>query len=291
MEKTKIILDTDIGDDIDDALALSLILASPELELLGVTTVFGNVDLRAKLACYLLSAFKREEIPVFTGADLPLIEPRKIGLDFHQARIFPDSYQPEYRDGAVGFICEKARELPGQIELVAVGPLTNVALALRSDPSLKKNLKGITLMGGQIKKPGAEWNIICDPEAAQIVFTSGVPIKMVGLDVTDPCKLTEEELKILKENKLMGKLVELWQAGRGWLPIPHDPLAVAAVFNDKLITWEQMKILVELQGSYMRGQTTVHSDGTVQVATEVRRNDFIELFLQRLATLPNDWEN
>jgi purine nucleosidase len=285
MEKLKLILDTDLGDDIDDALALALIAASPEFELLGVTTVFGNVDLRAKLACFLLSAFEMDRIPVFTGSGQPLVELRDLELGFAQAKILPDAYAPQYSAGAVEFISKQAEMFSGEVELVAIGPLTNVALALRSDPALASNLRGITLMGGQVGKPGPEWNILWDPEAAHIVFSSNVPIKMIGLDVTECCQLNDRELIALKKNKLVGRLVDLWQEVRGINPILHDPLAVAALLAPELMDWENSKILVELSGSYLRGQTIARDKGNVQVAKEVRRDAFIQLFLERIGTL------
>ena len=181
----KIILDTDIGDDIDDAFALSILLNEKNADLLGVTTVFRNSYKRAKMASYLIKTFGKD-VKVYAGCDEPLIAKvetllspeikEKEKLDENGKYLIPQ-YSNEMDEGvvekqhAVDFIIEQVHKYPNEITLVGIGPLTNIALAIRKDPSICSLLKEIRIMGGDPTNVNCkEWNIFCDPEAARIVY-------------------------------------------------------------------------------------------------------------------------
>ncbi len=158
------------------------------------------------------------------------------------------------------FIIRTVREQPGQIVLVTIGPLTNAAMALRKAPDIAKSLKSITTMGGWRSENSPEWNILCDPEAARIVFTSGVPITMVGLDVTLRCSLSLQEVDRLRQAGSAGlgllyELTQKWLAHSGAKsPILHDPLAVATLIDNSVVRFEPRIVQVALEGTH-RGCT------------------------------------
>jgi purine nucleosidase len=309
----KIILDTDIGDDIDDALALALVLNSPELELVGITTVFLNSIRRAKLAARVLKTYGKTSVPICAGIDWPLIEPKQpliteisgrstASLD-RNGRFVPCQFLPDMEDeqisrsDAVRFIVEAAHAAPGQIELVCIGPLTNAAVAIALDRELVTLLSGITLMGGMISEQVAEWNMRCDPEAASIVFGSGAKVRCVGLDVTLRCALENAEVDRIRRvgseaTNLIGTLVDRWLATyRTPRPILHDPLAVATLIEPGIVTWEQRFVRVGLcgagRGAILSRKNAPSSaiDGikAVLVASDVQREPFMKLFLERLS--------
>jgi purine nucleosidase len=293
MAPLEIVLDTDIGDDIDDALALAVALHSPELKLRGVTTVFRNAPRRACLAQHLLQVFGRTEIPVVPGCSKPLLQPferlrggTQLGSQFE---ILEEDIW--YGHGhAVDFLIETARvaEEPDPenlLTIVPIGPLTNIALALAREPELIPRVR-IMLMGGQWCEERAEWNISCDPEAAAMVFGSGVEVAMVGLDVTLRCKLDETHLqRIARRNtpqsELLTRLIGLWQRDSGRPVTLHDPLAVLSLF-DECVTWQEKRIEVALCGA-ARGKTLV-VDGppNARVAVAVDAERAIGLFESRV---------
>ena len=185
-----ILFDTDIGDDIDDALALALALQSPELDVRGVTTVIDDVELRTRLAWKELGIYGRRDIPLATGAPEPLLDKIRNNRSRQYEVLTPaDVFPPAARKHAAEFIVETLMASPDKITIVPVGPLTNIALALKTEPRIRQKIERIVLMGGAFFPPRAEYNILRDRVAAEIVFQSGVPITAVGLDVTMKCKL------------------------------------------------------------------------------------------------------
>jgi purine nucleosidase/pyrimidine-specific ribonucleoside hydrolase len=303
MNRKKIILDTDIGDDIDDLFALNLLANSPEVELLGVTTVFRNAEKRAKMAAYALKEINRGNIPVYAGADQPLIcVPetivaeeilKKEKRDEKGKYLIPQYAEymnsAEYRsDNAVEFIVEQARKYGKELHLVLIGAFTNAALAIRTYPEVMKTIAEITVMGGCYNQNYPEWNILCDPEAARIVFSFGVPVKAVGIDVTSKCKLTKKFRQELKEKNVRGcrlltEMTEKWFSH--YLvetPVMHDPLAVSTLISDEFVKFKEEKIKVVLEGEN-RGETIIAEDGNpVQVAIDVDCEKFFSFFERRI---------
>lgn len=284
----KILIDTDIGGDVDDALALALALNSPEqLEIAGITNVYLANAWRAGVTKRVLKVYGREEIPVCTGAEKPLI-------GWWDENRIPNS-SPDYGEfrgeklpHASDFIIRMA-EQEEDLTLVAIGPMTNIGLALAKAPYIASRLR-IVMMGGQVTKAHPEWNIVCDPEAARIVFESGVPIHMIGLDVTNRCQFTREEVDEVKaagnaHTELLGEMMEIFIQNFGYLPILHDPLAMATLLWEDLVTFEEKKILIETAGQYTRGLTVDcdWGDGVpVQVAVDVRVEEFKRRLIEKL---------
>jgi inosine-uridine nucleoside N-ribohydrolase len=276
-----LILDTDIGDDIDDALALALILNSPELDLRGITTVFVDAARRAQLAQKVLSAWNRSDVPVAAGCSLPLLEP----VTAHAGKQFQDVREEEiHLPHGVDFLVQSVEE---KWTIVAIGPLTNVALALAREPHLAENTR-LVIMGGQgTRGDSPEWNIRCDPEAAAMVFRSGIEIWQVGYDITSQVQLSEAHLtRIASENnprvKLLAQLIELWRDGRKCVPLLHDPLAVLALITD-CVQFEERETYVKLCGDG-RGMCVYSTPqpSRVHVAVAVDAPCAIDIFMQRI---------
>ena len=216
----KILLDTDIGDDIDDAYALGLLLAG-KANLIGITTVYRNSIQRAKIAGKILQLFHRR-IPVYAGEDIPEKQPlfRFECSDQGKKAVVPHYISAEmaevsFRRGAVDFILRTLEKFPNRITLLAIGPLTNLARAYEKDPDAFRLAKKIMLMGGNYSEKEAEWNILCDPEAAERVFSSGVPITAVGIDVTRNCTFDDAMLAFLRNLneerfRLLVRMTEIW---------------------------------------------------------------------------------
>ena len=292
----KIILDTDIGDDIDDALALAFAVLNPEIELVGVTTVFKNTEKRAELACCVLEALDETGIPVHVGIGktVPQSIPdwERIAAE-HQPRQMEilTRRQPSIEPRptrAVDFIIDTIMSGHGDITLVPVGPLTNIAAALLVEPQLIQKAS-ICLMGGAIDRITPEWNVLCDPEAARIVFGSGAKITMVGLDVTTKCRMTYDQVKTLGAvqrpiNEICFELIHLW-GGDNPEPRPtlHDPLAVALMVDSTLCEMEELRIAVETRADYVQG-LTVPIDGqpNTSVCVGVDAERFMDHFLGTL---------
>ena len=273
--RKKIVIDTDPG--IDDALAIFLALASPELEVVGLTTVFGNVsvDLCTRNALALLQIAGRDDIPVAEGAAHPLAGPylgpvpQIHGDDGQGNGGVPTPRRAALAEPAADFICRVAAESPGEITLVAVGPLTNLAEALTQRPALAQDVHEVVVMGGAAFVPGnatpyAEANIHNDPEAADVVFAAAWRVVMVGLDVTHRAFLTNADAaKIMSApndvSRHIGKALPLYQkffADEHQLDgvYLHDPSAVAYAADPSLFTTRPHPLRVETKGDD-RGRT------------------------------------
>jgi pyrimidine-specific ribonucleoside hydrolase len=270
----RIIIDTDPG--IDDAMAIFLALRSQELKVEAITPVAGNVplDLTLPNALRLVEIAGRTDIPVAAGASHPLV--RRLvtaghvhgvnglaGVDFPEPKIKP------VRETAPEIIRRIVHENPGEITIVAVGPLTNVALALRADPELASMIPAIAIMGGSLSggnmTPAAEFNLYVDPEAARIVFDANIPLTMVGLDVTRKCLVSEQHIKRLEAannpvsqaaGKILRATYERMRHGGEVTDIAlHDALAVASLIDHDVLTRKDYYVEVETVGEWTAGQT------------------------------------
>ncbi len=234
-----IIFDTDIGSDIDDALALALALQSPELDVRAVTTVTDDTIGRGRLAWKELGLYGRHDIPLATGASETLVGPASTQSAPRQFEVLTaqDVLPPAGRRRAADLIIDTLLASPQKLTLVPVGPLTNIALALKMEPRIKEKIERIVLMGGAFGLLRPEYNIQRDYLAASIVFGSGVPITAIGLDVTLRCKLEGADLERLRAadneaSRFLVRLIELWQGRQpDQYPVLHDPLAMAVVFR------------------------------------------------------------
>ena len=300
---TSVILDTDIGTDVDDCLALGVILGSPELNLVGVTTVYGDVDLRARMVQTLFRLRGVADIPVVTGARPPLLARRTVYWAGHEGvgLLEPgDETLAATGTDAIEFIIRTVRQNPGAIHLIAIGPLTNIAIALLRDPGFGQDLAGLTIMGGVLRGPDSlhlsyvEHNIKCDPEAAHLVFSSGIPLSLVPLDVTTRVSIRPAHVARLRAantpyHHAVAEQVERYprfqSLGHTYL---HDPLAVAVLLQPDLVTWHDINLSVELSGEHTTGQTLMRhptpdlpANARVALSVDIERTE--EFVAERLA--------
>ena len=297
--RSRVIIDTDIGDDIDDAFALYVAVRSPELEVAGVTTVFKNARARAQIASRLLRTAGRSDIPVVPGADRPIVNSKVYGVPIRYGEK-PPQHLPEMDDepvddsvNAAQFIVRTAKASDKPITLIALGALTNIAAALVAAPEIADNLEKIVVMGGAYDLNISEYNFSCDPEAAQAVLNSGVPILAVGLDVTFRCELSEDQVAAIRSSedpaaKLIMRMREHWNSSHIYL---HDPLAVVVAYTEDFVTVQQRKIGVEISGEYTRGMVVNLSDfnwqqnagqSNVRVCREVDHRGFSDFYVNRV---------
>jgi inosine-uridine nucleoside N-ribohydrolase len=317
--KPSAIIDCDPGHD--DVMAI--LLAGRTLDVRGITTVFGNVDLEqtTRNARQTLEFSGLTSIPIVKGMAYPLVRDIRHGAHVHgESGLDGPTLEPPtlpLADGvATDFIIQRSHDVP-DLTLVPIGPLTNVATALRLDPTLAERIAQISLMGGSLTSgnatPTAEFNIWCDPEAAHVVFSSGIPIKMVGLNATRLVAATEERrAKVRAIGSTTSRHVadmldfysERYRVVNG-LPggAMHDPLAVAALIDPEILRFEPMHVAVELRGTHTYGMTVCDSrhlradapialrpprgeEPNAEVAVEANAERFWELFLDVLATYP-----
>ena len=253
-----VLVDTDIGDDIDDAFALALTLRSPEIALLGVTTVFGDTRLRAQLAQRLLHTFGQTAIPVAAGVGTPLLY-RHPPSSVPQASVLKERTPCEPISDLSGpeLIIQTALAHQQQLILLCFGPLTNIATALKREPRLFLAIRKIVMVGGSSSYPFPEWNVRSDASAARIVLASGIPITLIGWNVTTRCQLCNNDIRQLQLNgspqtDLLYQLLSIWREQRPrWhsaLPYIHDALAVAALCQPDLFQFQDMAVSVPLHG-------------------------------------------
>jgi inosine-uridine nucleoside N-ribohydrolase len=305
---TPILLDCDPGHD--DAIALLLALASPELDLLGVTTVAGNQTLEKTTANALrvLELVGRGDVPVAAGADRPLARELFIAAYVHgesgmDGPALPDPQGAPVQDHAVDFLAGRILGSARPVTLVPVGPLTNVALLLARYPEAAGNVERIVLMGGAVAEgnvtPAAEFNIYVDPEAAWRVFRSGLPVTMIGLDVTHRALMTADHADRLRGAGEVGRFVaELYDFfvayhlrtyGHEGAPI-HDAVAVAQVLRPGIVETLHRHVDVDCESRLCRGRTVVdlwHRTGeepNADVGVGIDAEGFLDLLCERIAS-------
>jgi inosine-uridine nucleoside N-ribohydrolase len=284
--KTKIVIDTDIGDDIDDAFALGLALNSPEVEILGITTAWGDTKLRARLVDRLLTETRHTEIPVAEGV------PTQTKSPFTQARWAEAGPPSKAHPAAVDLLLEKIRQNPGELTLIGIGPLTNVGAAIELDPATFKKLKRVVIMGGSIHKhyddlgyspdrgPEPEYNIYCDVAAAQELFTSGVPLYVMPLDSTQ-LKLDETKRALLfrQSTPITDALTLLYYQWGQQTPTLFDAMAVAYVIEPKLCPTQPFHIVVDQKGTTL-ADTSAPPNANACLSSD--SDDFFRFLLPRL---------
>jgi len=291
-----VILDTDIGDDLDDAFALALVLRSPELHLLGIQTAFGNTELRARLVDRYLAAVGRTDIPVLAGV-------ADSSNHFTQAAYARQSPDRKHAD-AVPFLFSQIRAHPGQITLIAIGPLFNIQTAIAQDIATFRQLKRVVLMGGSVYRgydkrnpavpgtpatgyshtpPSPEWNILCDPAGAQALFASGVPIFVMPLDSTQ-IRLELPALgKLLAHGSPLTDQLTLlyhqWVGTSDWhSPTLFDPVAVTYAFRPDLCPASPLRLQVDDKG-FTR---PVPGEPNAQVCLQSDEKGFLDLLAARI---------
>ncbi|MGB7549494.1 MAG: nucleoside hydrolase [Terracidiphilus sp.] len=288
-----VLIDTDIGDDIDDAFALALALRSPELRILGVTTTFGDTELRARLVERYLAAVGQNGIPVAAGPATKTDNPMTQAAYARQAPVRSDARR---HPDAVAFLLDQIRRHPGEITLIAIGPLFNVQAAIARDPATFRKLRRVVMMGGSIdrgyddgktgaRRPAdAEWNISRDPAGARALLGSGVPVFMMPLDSTQIRLGIPEQGEIyVHGSQLTDQLTLLyheWTGAKQWrLPTLFDPVAVAYTIRPGLCPVKPMRIEVDDKG-FTRPAA---GKPNVQVCLQSNEKEFLRLLLSRMS--------
>ena len=287
----KVILDTDIGDDIDDAYALALLLSQPNVKVLGVTTAWGQTQERAELAAKLLHVMGHDKVPVYAGRR----GDAKIGRQYEWAKrdaanagAGRDAVTAVQKDDAVTFLKREFDRAPGEVTLIAIGPLVNVGDLVTRYPEVKSKIKRIVIMGGAVHvgynnaaPPVVEWNIRCDPVAARAVYESGVPLTMAGLEATTMLKFDGERQKRLfaqgtPMTDAIAALTILWGNGT---PTLFDPMAVAWACGAKFCETEQRHVVVESDGI----TRIVDGPPNVTVLINPQKDAFLDWYITALA--------
>lgn len=283
----KIIIDTDIGDDVDDAFALALAVKSPELQVLGVTTTFGDTEARAKIVDRFLGEVGREDILVLAGKATATKNPmsqRKYGDGGHFAK--------NSHGDAVEFLLEQIRKYPGEITLIAIGPLMNVGAAIDKDAATFRKLKRVVLMGGSVRRgygdlgytapvpPMPEWNILNDIPSAQKLFTVGVPLFVMPLDSTQ-LKLDEVKRAFLfsQGTAVTDQLAVLYHLWGQETPTLFDPMTLVFALKPELCPVTGMHIRVDEKG-FTREEPGA---ANAQVCLDSNAEDFFRFYLKRVA--------
>jgi len=283
----KVLLDTDIGSDIDDAICLTYLLAQPECDLLGVTTVSGEVEARAALASAICKQVGRE-VPIHAGLDDPL-DGRQLQPEAPQKEALArwDHDAGFEKGAAIGFLAETVRAHPGEVVLLTIGPLTNVGALFETHPDVPGLLRGLVMMAGDFRRGAGrgkreEWNVRCDPEAAARVYAEPVAThRSVGLNVTVRVQLPADEVRKRCAHprwKPALDMAEVWFRERPIL-LFHDPLAGACLFDASTLEWNRGTVRVGCEGED-RGSTTLESaaDGPHEAASFVHPERFFEHF-------------
>lgn len=310
MSPHRIIIDTDPG--IDDALTFLFALASPEIKLEALTTTQGNVTLEkaTRNALSVLELARASEIPVVAGSMFPLVQPLRASADVHGESGLGNSNLPKPRTKpiqghAVDFLIERVLAEPDEISIFPIGPLTNIAMAIRKQPKFAKAVKELVIMGGAIQDGGnmtplAEFNIYVDPHAAHIVFHSGIPITLIPLDVTHKCLLKREHIERLLKidspiSRFISDAVSIYLKAsyeRGFEgSAMHDPLTLATILAPELLTLKEYYVDVDISGGVSIGKTfadiynVTKKPVDMKVAMNVRNDEFIELFIQHMEGL------
>lgn len=299
----KVILDTDIGTDIDDAISLAYLLMQPRCELLGITTVTGEVEKRAKLASVMCKAANKD-IPIFPGCESPLLVSQKEKYA-PQAEIL-DKWEHDKtfpKGEAIEFMRKTIRKYPGEITLLGIAPLTNIALLFTVDPEIPRLLKRLVLMCGKFsdfhQKPSGnidrafvpnhtnqitcngalEMNALIDPHATSIVYNAPVKIhRSVGIDITHRVTMTLEEFKRAFKHDMHRPIIDmssLWFKEREVVTF-HDPLATVSIFDDSICTFKRGNVNIELKSDQLKGYTfwTDDPNGKHEVADDVNIENF-----------------
>ena len=294
MEKRKILLDCDPGHD--DAIALLLACFSDDLELIGVTTCSGNqtVEKTTRNANNLLNYFKRRDIPLVKGNPTPIKRPSRICPEIHGESGLDGFDFPKYKENyldisACDFLIKTILENKG-VTVVTTGPMTNLGLAIKKEPKITQNIKEIVLMGGSTGEgnitKAAEFNILVDPEAADICFKSGVPMRMLGLNVTRKILVTDEVIEKAKRINTRGsdlfvKLMKVFNENqRNYFGLSagplHDPATIVSLINQNAFIFENMHVEIDTSESDTAGKTICSKNEAknVKVAVEVNLKEY-----------------
>lgn len=278
----KLLLDTDIGYDIDDAVCLAYLLAQPQADILGITTVTGEAARRATMASAQCKVAGKN-IPIYPGAEKPLLIDTIQGHTPQADVLTRWPHDTHYPVGeAVEFLRRTIRQHPGEVTLLAIGPLTNVALLFMVDPEIPSLLKSLVLMNGyfigEARTP--EWNVLLDPHASAIVYRATVPVfRAIGLDVTMRVQMNAAEVRQRFDTPLLRPVLdfaEVWFTQRHEITF-HDPLAAAIIFDEHICAFEKGQVTVDLGQNQSRTNWQPGA-GKHEIATSVDAGRFFDHF-------------
>ena len=296
----KLIVDTDIGDDIDDAFAIRFLDECKEIELLGITTVYKNVSQRAKIAKKLTN----RQYPVHAGENKPLKKDVRLltGEKIEENGLinidhFSEAAKNEDYDGddGVDFILSQLKKYPNEVSILAIGPLTNLAKAASKDTKAFSLIKNLVVMGGRFKEAVPEWNVETDPEAARIVFGSGVNTVLVPYDVTSLCGMSQEDVSAIRradgeKNEYLASMMNRWieHYDPNWeerekLPVLHDVLAAEILIDKSICEYENLSFSCPENGELC--DCTVFSEQgnfRMKIATGIHKEKYDRLLYRRL---------
>lgn len=309
MAKQKILLDTDIGQDMDDACSIAYLCAHPDSDLIGITTVSGEAVSRAKLASAVCTSMGRPDIPIYPGLETCILKEQHQSFCPQTHLLDTWDHKKEFpKNEAIHFLQQTIRDNPGEIILATIGPLSNIAILFQMDPELPSLLKGMYMMGGKYQQyelrtwrkkdndntfsiatngRNMEWNACIDPYATAMVVGHKLPLfRAVGEDITHQVYLTPEQFKDTLGKKLPAILVEMSKAWIDYDPLEakklcyHDPVCIATIFNDAICKFQQGNISVEKSSKELLGYTFFEEDenGMHEIAFEVNPDAFFEEF-------------
>ncbi len=294
-KQINLIIDTDIGDDIDDVLALLLVLKE-DVNLLGVVSAYQNTNLRARQLKKALHLAHRDDIPVYAGYGKPLYGHHFQGVDVtfdqYEKTLEERQYSPindhegSLGMGGVNFIAEQAKKYKNDLTLLTIGPMTNVALALKKSESVKD--VHLIMMGGKFFSKGSEWNIECDEAAARICFSSIHDITAIGLDVTNETALTPEEESRLLDPKgdeldqYRAWCVQAWKNFSHRTMVLHDPLAAYAIFHPESLTFVTHRVSVGIESPSETSITNDQAWSEVKIAQSFNREKIVKNILDKI---------
>lgn len=325
MNKKKLIIDTDIGTDFDDAFAVLLACQSEEIDLLGVTTVYADAHLRARIARKLLNKIGREDVPVFAGVSKPLHGGGTVIYGYEGEGIFEgDADDPRFEPGkthAVDFIIDTVMANPGEVTIITLGAVTNLAVAIIKEPKIAHNIKEVITMGGVIvpivdkkgisRSPIEEYNLNCDPVSSRLLFESGVNLTLIPIDVTLKVPLLPEDVDKLKScpntvSQAAHRMLTVWPEQEKMLYISggvptehtdlwlHDPLCVGVLLNRGFVDLYSLHIAIEFGPTFIPRDLIIRDDilrtvpkklpPNCNVALDVRSKDFTDFFVERICS-------
>jgi inosine-uridine nucleoside N-ribohydrolase len=296
----KIIIDTDPGDDVDDVLAITFALLRPELDVRAITTVTGDTVKRARLIAKLLTVLQRSDVEIGAGMPLPLLsldrERQRYWMEQtgyrlnHYPWVSQSEAFPEIQEDGIGLMARVIRENPGQITLVAIGPLTNVAVLLRRYPEVADQLRGIAIMGGELELGRKENNIVTDPVSADVVFTSGVPLFVGTWSVTRGFVLSPEDCARIKAagtplTDALSACIELWWPHKAHKagPVMYDLAPILWSYDPSFYPSESRAIRVETRDPETTGMTLpAGGEPNAEVSVAIKADKVRELYLQTI---------
>ncbi len=289
--KINLWIDTDIGGDIDDALAISFALSRPEFNIVGISVVDDQNERRLMTLQWLLKQFGRDDIPLYRGWGKPILwggGVRRGDASLTYPREFSGEYKGGVYDNAPKGILEAIERYDGDLVLLTVGAMTNAAIAYLSAPQTFKKLKKYVAMAGCFNEQKVEYNVVRDPYSAEVILESGIKPVLVGLDVTQRCALDREKQKKIKaKHPFLGELIDEFLRRAGWAegtPILHDPLACAIIIDESLVKKEPRRLAVELEGGYTRGMMCgAEGEPNAEVCVDVDVERFLTMFVESLS--------